>query len=147
MGESMTNVYFWLGLGLMLMALETLIPGVFLLWFGIAALAMAALVWIAPELHVLFQAALFGGLTIAAILVYRGWFQSREPAPDQPLLNQRAAQLVGRVVVLESAIENGYGKVRIGDALWTVTGADLPVGTRVVITGVNGMELLVRRAE
>jgi membrane protein implicated in regulation of membrane protease activity len=147
MGESMTNVYFWLGLGLMLMALETFVPGVFLIWFGIAALAMAALVWIAPELHVLFQTALFGGLAIAAILVYRGWFQSREPAPDQPLLNQRAAQLIGRVVVLESAIENGYGKVRIGDALWTVTGADLPVGTRVVITGVNGMELSVRRAE
>jgi membrane protein implicated in regulation of membrane protease activity len=147
MGESMTNVYFWLGLGLMLMALETFVPGVFLIWFGIAALAMAAIVWVAPEMHALFQAALFGGLAVAAILVYKGWFKSREPAPDQPLLNQRGAQLVGRIVVLEQAIENGYGKVRIGDALWTVTGADLPAGTRVVVTGVTGMELAVRRAD
>lgn len=143
----MANVYFWLGLGLMLMALETLVPGVFLIWFGIAALLMGAIVWFAPEMHLLFQAALFGGLAVAAVFVYKGWFKSREPAPDQPLLNQRAAQLVGRVVVLESAIENGYGKVRIGDALWTVIGVDLPVGTRVVITGVQGMELAVRRAD
>lgn len=143
----MANVYFWLGLGLMLMALETLVPGVFLIWFGIAALVMGALVWIAPEMHLLFQVALFGGLAVGAIFIYRGWFKSREPAPDQPLLNQRAAQLVGRVVVLDAAIENGYGKVRIGDALWTVVGADLPVGTRVVITGVQGMELTVTRAD
>jgi membrane protein implicated in regulation of membrane protease activity len=147
MGESMTNVYFWLGLGLMLMALETFVPGVFLIWFGIAALVMAAIVWLAPEMHLLFQVALFGGLAVAAIFVYKGWFKSREPAPDQPLLNQRAAQLVGRIVVLESAIENGYGKVRIGDALWTVTGAELPAGARVVVTGVQGMELAVRRAD
>lgn len=147
MGESMSNVYFWLGLGLMLMALETFVPGVFLIWFGVAALAMAAIVFIAPEMHLLFQIGLFGGLAVAAIFVYKGWFKSREPAPDQPLLNQRAAQLVGRIVVLESAIENGYGKVRIGDTLWTVTGADLPAGTRVVITGVAGMELAVRRAD
>jgi inner membrane protein len=143
----MANVYFWLGLGLMLMALETLVPGVFLIWFGIAALLMGAIVWFAPEMHVLFQAALFGGLAVAAVFVYKGWFKSREPAPDQPLLNQRSAQLVGRIVVLESAIVNGYGKVRIGDALWTVVGADLPVGSRVVVTGAQGMELTVSRAD
>jgi membrane protein implicated in regulation of membrane protease activity len=96
---------------------------------------------------VLFQTALFGGLAVASIFVYKGWFKSREPAADQPLLNQRAAQLVGRIVVLEAAIENGYGKVRIGDALWTVVGADLPVGSRVVVTGVQGMDLAVSRAD
>jgi len=142
----MSNIYFWLGLGLMLMALETFIPGAFLIWFGIASLVMAAIVWFAPELHVLFQAGLFGGLALAAIFIYKGWFKSREPAADQPLLNQRAAQLVGRVVVLETALVDGFGKIRLGDALWTVTGADLPVGTRVVIEATDGINLSVRRA-
>ena len=62
------------------------------------------------------------------------------------MLNQRAAQLVGRVVVLETALVDGFGKIRLGDALWTVTGADLPVGTRVVIEATDGINLSVRRA-
>lgn len=143
----MNNVYFWLALGLGLMALETLVPGAFLIWFGAAALVMAAVVFVAPELHMLAQAALFAVLALAAVYVYRGWFQSREPAADQPLLNQKAAQLVGRVIVLEAPIVDGFGKVQIGDALWTVTGSDAPAGARVVIDSTDGLSLRVRRAD
>lgn len=140
------NVIFWLALGLVLMAAETMVPGAFLLWFGIAALVMGALVWLLPDLHGLAQALLFGGLALVAVQIYRAYFRQREPVGDQPLLNKRSEQYVGRVFVLESAIENGFGKIKIGDSLWTVSGEALPAGTRVEVTAVDGMNLKVRAA-
>lgn len=141
------NVIFWLGLGLILMAAETIVPGAFLLWFGLAALLMGAIAWLLPDLHGVVQAVMFGVFAIAAVQVYRTWFRPREPAGDQPLLNRRSEQYVGRVFVLESAIENGFGRIRVGDAMWTVSGDPLPAGARVTVTGVDGMTLKVRAAD
>lgn len=141
------NVIFWLALGLVLMAAETLVPGAFLLWFGIAALVMGAVVWLLPGLHGLGQALLFGGLALVAVQIYRAYFHKREPAGDQPLLNRRSEQYVGRVFVLETAIENGFGRIKIGDSLWTVSGDPLPAGARVEVVAVDGMNLRVRAAD
>ncbi|HEU4987360.1 MAG TPA: NfeD family protein, partial [Rhizobiaceae bacterium] len=66
---------------------------------------------------------------------------------DQPLLNQRAEQLVGRTARLEEAIAEGYGRIRLGDTLWRVTGPDLPVGTRVRVTAARDGTLQVERLE
>jgi membrane protein implicated in regulation of membrane protease activity len=140
------NVIFWLALGLVLMAAETLVPGAFLLWFGIAALVMGAIVWLLPDVHGLAQALLFGGLALVAVQIYRAYFRPREPVGDQPLLNKRSEQYVGRVFVLETAIDNGFGRIKIGDSLWTVSGEPLPAGTRVEVTAVDGMNLKVRAA-
>jgi membrane protein implicated in regulation of membrane protease activity len=60
---------------------------------------------------------------------------------DQPFLNQRSGSYVGRTVVLLEAIENGRGKVQIDDAIWQVEGEDAPAGSKVRITGVDGMLL------
>jgi inner membrane protein len=143
-GFAMSNVfYFWLGLGLLLMAAETLMPGAFLLWLGIAGVAMSIIVFVFPSLPVLAQAALFAVLALLSVALYRRVFRRREPDSDKPLLNRRAEQLIGRSVVLDQAIEGGRGRVQIGDALWTVAGPDLPVGARVVVNAVDGLVLRV----
>jgi hypothetical protein len=141
------NVIFWLGLGLLLMAAETIVPGAFRLWFGLAGLLMGALLWLLPGMHVLLQAVLFSALALVAVQVYRTWFRRREPVSSQPLLNRRSEQYVGRVFVLDSAIVNGFGKIRIGDSIWTVSGDPLPVGARVSVLAVDGMTLKVRAAD
>jgi membrane protein implicated in regulation of membrane protease activity len=141
------NVILWLSLGLVLMAAETIVPGAFLLWFGIAALVMSVVVWLLPDVHGLAQAVLFGGLAVVAVQVYRLYFRKHEPQGDQPLLNRRSEQYVGRVFVLDTPIENGFGKIRIGDSIWTVAGDPLPAGTRVTVTAVDGMALKVRAAD
>nr|MBP8081027.1 NfeD family protein [Arenimonas sp.] len=66
---------------------------------------------------------------------------------DQPLLNRRAEQFVGKVYVLESSISNGTGQIKMGDALWTVTGPDLPAGARVLVTAAQSMVLTVVPAD
>ena len=136
-------VYFWFGLSLALMAAETFMPGAFLLWFGFAAAVMGVLMLILPDMPVMAQAITFGVLSIISIYVYRRWFRGKEPQSDQPLLNKRVDQMLGRTYELHEPIKNGYGKIKVNDALWTVQGSDLPAGTRVTVTGSHGMTLTV----
>ncbi|HSR80429.1 MAG TPA: NfeD family protein, partial [Hyphomicrobiaceae bacterium] len=62
---------------------------------------------------------------------------------DLPDLNERALQYVGRSLVVEEAIENGRGKVRVGDSVWQAEGPDVPAGSRVKVTGARGTVLVV----
>jgi membrane protein implicated in regulation of membrane protease activity len=137
-------VYFWWGVGLLLVVAEMAAPGVFLLWIGIAALLMGFVLMLLPALGALPQSLVFAVLAVASIQVYRLWLRPREPVSDQPLLNKRVAQMVGRTFVLEQPILNGMGKVRLNDALWTVRGADAPAGARVTVVGTEGVTLEVR---
>lgn len=68
-------------------------------------------------------------------------------ASDHPDLNRRAAQLIGRQLIVTEAIEGGRGKVRAGDTLWPAEGPDTPLGGKVSVTGTNGTALVVERAE
>jgi membrane protein implicated in regulation of membrane protease activity len=126
-----------------LVAAEVVAPGAFMLWLGIAAAGVFALVFAFPDLPHLWQAVAFVGLSIALIPAYRHFLGKHDKVTDQPLLNKRAAQLIGQRVPLESAIVAGRGRVKIHDAFWVVRGPDLPAGTRVLITGVDSMILIV----
>jgi len=54
--------------------------------------------------------------------------------------------LIGRTVVLTEAIVNGRGTARVNDSIWRVEGGDLPAGSNVTITGVEGTILRVEPA-
>ena len=55
----------------------------------------------------------------------------------------RGAQYIGRIVIVEEAIRNGRGKVRVGDTIWAAEGEDAATGAKVEVTGVNGTVLVV----
>ena len=139
------QVMAWAAVALLLFAAEAMAPGAFLLWLGLAAAVVCVIVLVLPDLPLLAQVTAFVVLSFAAIQIWRTWFRrpGRERASDRPLLNRRAEQLIGRVVPLERAIVNGSGRVQIADALWDVTGPDLPVGTSVRIVATEGMTLRV----
>ncbi len=133
----------WAALALGLIAAETLAPGAFLLWLGLAAAAMFVVVLVVPGIPLLAQVAAFVVLSFLAIQVYRRWFRGRGRQSDRPLLNRRAEQNIGLAVVLDQAISGGRGRVKIGDAYWVVEGPDLPAGTQVRVVAVDGMVLRV----
>ncbi|MCK9490029.1 MAG: NfeD family protein [Xanthomonadales bacterium] len=136
---------YWLILGLILIVLELFSPGAYLLWLGLAALATALLAWLAPELELLWQTIAFGLLAVAWILGYRHW-RRRFPAieaSDRPLLNQRAARLVGQVHVLAEPLVDGRGRLQVGDTYWRLAGPDIAAGQRVRIVATEGMVLQV----
>ena len=140
-------IVLWGAVALALFAAEALAPGAFMLWLGFAATAVFLMVFALPGMSVLAQVAAFIVLAFVSIQVYRTWFRNRGRESDQPMLNRRAEQLVGRVVPLERAIVNGEGRVQIADAFWDVTGPDAPAGTAVRVIAVDGMTLRVRPAD
>lgn len=137
------EVIAWACLALALISAEVMAPGVFLLWLGIAAAVVFGVVLLVPGIPVLWQALGFIVLSFASIAVYRKHFRQDAERSDQPLLNRRAEHFIGKNYVLESAIVNGSGRLKIGDAFWTVAGEDLPVGTRVRVVQSDGMVLTV----
>ena len=140
------DVFAWAALTLALFAAEAMAPGAFMLWLGFAAAAVLLGVLLVPGIPLLVQVIAFVVLSFVSIRVYQRWFRSREPQSDRPALNRRTAALVGQVVPLQEPIVAGRGRVQIADAYWTVLGPDLPAGTRVRVTGAEGMQLQVEAA-
>lgn len=133
----------WLALGGVLVIVEAFAPGFLFVWLGFAALAvgLALLVW--PSLGFSIQLLLFAVLAVASIFAWRYWQGSRISPSDQPHLNRRGAQYVGRRAVLVEPIVNGRGRAKLGDTSWQVSGPDLPAGRVVEITGLDGTVLEV----
>ena len=110
-------------------------------WAGIACLAAAAWHYGRSESHWPWLA--IAGVALIVLDVVIDFILSSISRSDQPHLNARAAQLVGRTVTLVEPIEGGIGKVRCDDTLWQVEGIDLPAGTTVRVVGAKGMRLVV----
>ncbi|QOW19374.1 NfeD family protein [Lysobacter ciconiae] len=136
----------WAVVALVLIAAETLIPGAFMLWLGVAAAAVFVLLLLF-DLSLLSQAVAFVVLSVISIQIYRTRFRGRGRQSDRPSLNRRADALVGHVATLHTDIVQGRGRVQIADAYWDVTGPELPAGTRVRVVGSEGMTLRVQSAE
>ena len=136
----------WAIAALGLMAAELLLPEIFLLWLGIAAAAMFFVVWAVPELAPVWQAVGFVLFSFLSVGAYVKFIRNKRVETSQPLLNKRGEQMVGRVLPLHEPIVNGHGRVKLGDALWTVEGPDLPAGHSVRIVGVDSMTLKVEAA-
>ena len=143
----------WLLLGLVLLGLEVVVPGTFMLWFaiaaivtGVVALAADAAGWTALTWQA--EAGLFVVLAIVAVIAGRAWMQRRRHEPsDASGLNERAARHIGRRAQLTEALVDGRGRIDLDDTVWLVSGPDLPAGTTVRITGADGVRLRVERAE
>jgi membrane protein implicated in regulation of membrane protease activity len=147
MFTNLTLHYGWWLLALVLIGAELVAPGFFLLWIGIAAAAMGLILTFLPPLSLLGEATLFAVLALISCLVYWRFVRRVQSEPsEQPLLNRRAEQHIGRRYVLDTAIVNGQGKARVGDSMWLVAGPDLPAGTTVEVEAVDGTTLQVRPA-
>ncbi|MFC4454019.1 NfeD family protein [Deinococcus sonorensis] len=133
----------WWALAAVLLILEVLVPGVFLVWLGIAAAVLGLLVALLP-LGVPLQLLLFGALSVVSILVGRRVLARLPHSAEADQLNRGAARLIGRTVVLTEPIRHGQGRARVGDGVWPVQGADAPAGSTVRIVAVQGTTLLVR---
>ncbi|MEO7916514.1 MAG: NfeD family protein [Dokdonella sp.] len=141
-----THAMWWL-IALLLVGSEMLAPGYFLLWIGLAAGAMGVLTWMVPGLGFIVQTVIFAVLAIGICTFYWKVVRPRaERRDDQPLLNDRTAQLIGQHFQVSDAIVHGRGKVRINDSVWLAEGDDAAIGETVVVTAVNGTTLSVKRA-
>lgn len=140
-------LYLWWIAAFVLITAEIVLPGFFLLWIGLAAAGVGTLLLVVPEINLLSQVVIFVVLAFAACFGYWRLARNSLRASPLPTLNRRAEQLIGQRYVLDSAIENGRGKAKVGDSLWLVEGPDLPAGTAVAVVAVEGSLLYVRAAD
>ena len=142
MPENIDPYIGWLVIGVALCAAEMIVPGVFLMWLGIAALLTGVAAFVLP-IGIPLQLGLFAVLSLTCVFFGRRWTGSNVIPSDDPMLNDRLARLVGQTAVTVTAIVDGEGRVRVGDSEWLAQGADMPSGTRAKITGARGQTLLI----
>lgn len=137
--------YLWLGLAALLALAELFVPGVFLIWVAAAA-AITGILSLFIDLTVAGQLTVFGLSTILAVLGGRRWYLTHDVESENPLLNNRSAQLVGRTVTVVEAISATSGRVKVGDGEWPAKGPNMEKGTiakvAAVEAGVLRLELL-----
>ncbi|TPJ44210.1 NfeD family protein [Mesorhizobium sp. B2-5-4] len=134
----------WMVLGFVLLVVEVIAPGFFMLWIGIAALivgAVSLLVWGAAIWTWQVQVLLFLVLSLVSAFAGKKLMGGHDQPSDQPLLNRRGAQMIGRMATLAEPIRDGRGRIKLGDTLWRVSGPDLPAGTQVRVTAAADTDL------
>src|SRR5690606_18999023 len=90
------------------------------------------------DLPLAFQLLLFALFSLGSVYAGRRWYIRHPVESSDPLLNDRAARLIGQTVVVVTAIENGTGRVKIGDSVWNARGPDCEEGARVRVIGSDG---------
>jgi inner membrane protein len=131
----------WLLAGLVLLVIEVLVPGMFMMWLGAAALGTGLVTMLAdlPFGQEVTLFAVFAAASIAVGLRLRG-------RPRRGRLNAPDSGLVGRPV-RAIAFQGLEGRVRLGDSDWPARlreGASMPApGAPMRVTAVSGTVLLV----
>ena len=143
MDAAQITYWHWWILAIALLIFEIATPGFFLLWIGIAAGLVGALLWFMPGLGWEYQILIFAVLSVTSVVLWRMYQKAHPTTSDQPALNRRGEQYIGRVFTLQEGIVNGVGKIRVDDSTWKVEGADCPAGTRIHVVGVDGVILKV----
>ncbi len=140
------GVWNWFILGVVLLLIEIIAPGTFMIWLGLSAI-LVGLISLVIDWPWQFQWLAFAALSIGSILIWRKLSPKPDRSDPEPVLNRRAEAFVGRVFTLEKPIVDGFGSVRIGDSVWQIRGDDRPAGTRVRVVSAEGATLVVNPAE
>ncbi|MFJ4141998.1 NfeD family protein [Pseudomonas sp. NPDC089734] len=133
----------WLGLGTVLLIFEVFGAGGYLLWIGMAAAAVGVLTFFIPEMPWTLQFLLFALLAVLTAVYWWHRQRSMTRPSDQPGLNMRGQELIGRTFTVQTAIVDGRGKIKAGDSVWIAAGPDSPVGSLVRVVGQEGVILKV----
>ncbi len=143
--EEIFSTYGWWIAGMLLLIGEVLIPGIFLLWLGLAALAMGVITWLFPLLPWYWALALYAVIAAALVFGLRPMItRDLEQETENPNLNRRLHSMIGRTGRITDAVVDGHGRARIGDTEWRVQGEDMAVGTHVRVVGVDDKALTLK---
>lgn len=135
----------WLIAALVLGIAELAAPGIFLVFLAIAAAITGVAVFALPDLTLAAQLAAFGVWSAVTVLIGRRWYRDYPVEGGDPMLNDRAARMIGQIVTVETAITAGHGRVLVGDGGWPARGPDAAIGDKLRIVAVENGELVVEQ--
>ncbi len=136
----------WWALGLAFLVLEIILPGIFFLWVGLAALVVGTVALLVPlDWQVQLIGFAFLGLIFA--LLGRRLNHKFGKMDNARTLNDRGSHYIGQTFTLEETIEDGKGRVKIGDSLWIVRCSEnLNKGEKVNVIKAEGSVLIIEKA-
>ena len=142
------SAWWWIAGALALAIIEVLTFSFFLIWPGLAALAVGILMWIFPDMSGNAQVLVFSVFAVLFTWAGRVYVMNRKPTSDRPGLNDRASQMIGRhATVVDGFAGGAIGNVEIDGIRWRarlVDGAGAPEpGDVLPITGADGMTLIL----
>lgn len=137
----------WLVLAIGMLGLEILAPGIAFMWMGAAAVVVGGVVFIMPDITWQSQMVLFVVLSLISVYGGRQYIKNNPIESEDKTLNQRGSQYIGHVYDVVEPITAGFGRINVGDTVWTAEGPDIAAGTKVRVTGVRGTALVVEVAE
>ncbi|KGM06468.1 putative activity regulator of membrane protease YbbK [Methylophaga thiooxydans] len=141
------DFWHWWIFAVVLVTIEILAPSFFALWLGIAAFLTGLALLLFPQLGWEYQLMLFAVLSVLSIVMWRHYYLKNPIVSDQPNLNRRGAQYIGRTVTLSAPIADGVGKIKLDDSTWKVRGPDCAAGKKVRITGLDNVVFTVEVIE
>jgi membrane protein implicated in regulation of membrane protease activity len=139
--------YFWLILGVVLLTMEVLTPGFVIFFFGVAAVLVGVICWLAKPSDA-WQMILFAGLSVVLLLTLRrraravlaGRRRNGGEGIDDACVGRRA------VVTAPVGPPPREGRVELGGTGWNAVADEaLEPGAVVVVTARDGLTLTVRR--
>ncbi len=149
MEDFLANLQFWhwLVLAAVLAAIEAVLPGIFFIWFGLAAGLTGLVKLVIPGLGWGLEVAIFLVLAVVCVAIGRAVMHRGAKQSDDPALNRRGERYVGRRFTVDTPIVNGRGAIKVDDSIWRAAGPDMPAGRQVKVVGVDGSILKVEAAD
>lgn len=139
------NFWHWIALGLALLLLELLGTAGYLLWLGVSALLVGAILSVIPMSWSL-QWLTFAVFSLFATWIWWRYQHKRDRVDDQDrTLNQRTEQMIGQTCILDQALPVAQGRIKLGDTSWLAkTEQPIEAGTLVEVVAVEGITLVIR---
>lgn len=140
------GVWEWMTFGLILMILELVVPGTFIIWFGFGAVSTGLVMFFVP-LSVNGQLATFA--ICSSVSVFFGFFVYKRIFGTNKEVSQKnktgAQKYIGQTFKVTEAIGDDLGKVAVGDTVWLAK-SDHPIaaGKRAKVVAVEGTILIVK---
>lgn len=142
--EGLADHWIWLIAAAVLGTAEMLVPGVFLMWIGLAALVTGVLTLLLP-LSLVAQFVIFAVAAVVSVYAGRRYLTNNPIISSDPMLNDRSARLIGAIVTAVEPVDALNGRVKCGDSVWSARGVDAVVGDRLRVRAVEGGVLVVEQ--
>jgi len=138
-------IIIWFIVGLVLILMEFVIPGLVIVFFGVGAWVAAIFVWIFPNMAFWVQMMIFTVFSVVTLVFLRRSLKKRFFADQEGADTEGVDDYIGKTAVVEKAIVDGDGKVDYRGASWAAyADEDIPVGTKVEIVDKDSIKLKVK---
>ena len=142
----MSVVTIWLLCGVIGLALELILPGLIVLFFGCGALLTGIAAWIFPSLQIEGQLVVFVVSSVVLLLVFRKMLRNRFFNKSKESDDELADEYIGKTAVALTDFADGRGEVEFKGSKWEALSSDeIHKGETVVIFSRESIKLTVEK--